>query len=51
MMSTLTTHCRQEDEKARERNGHPFLFADARKMKSLTLHTHGCIIYSLSSDA
>src|SRR6218665_2824430 len=31
-----------EDETARERTGHSPSYAEARKMKSLTLHTHGC---------
>ena len=42
-MSTLTVHCRWEDETARERTGHPPSYAEAKKMKSLTLHTHGCL--------
>ena len=40
---TLTTHCQWEDETVRERTGHPPLFAEAKKMKSLTLHTIGCL--------
>jgi len=32
------------DEMARERTGHLPLYAEAKKMKSLTLHTHGCPI-------
>src|SRR6218665_2506912 len=46
MMSTPTIHCRWEDETARERTGHlPTLlsYAKAMKMKSLTLHTYGCL--------
>jgi len=42
MMSTLTAHCQWEDETVRERTGHPPSYAEAKKMKSLTLHTHGC---------
>ena len=40
--STLTAHCRWEDETVRERTGHPPSYAEAKKMKSLTLNTHGC---------
>ena len=39
MMSTPTVRCRWEDETAKEMTGHP----PSKKMKSLTLHTHGCI--------
>jgi len=42
MMSTLTAHCQWEDETVRESTGHPPSYAEAKKMKSLTLHTHGC---------
>ena len=44
MMSTLTAHChcQWEDETVRERTGHPPSYAEAKKMKSFTLHTHGC---------
>src|SRR5678816_4093294 len=42
IMSTLTVHCRWDDETVRERTGHPPSYAEAKKMKSLTLHTHGC---------
>ena len=34
--STLTIHCK------RERTCHPSSYALAKKMKSLTLQTHGC---------
>ena len=47
MMSTLTVHCQWEDEMVRERTGHPPSCAEAKKMKSLTLHTHGCPKVSL----
>ena len=47
MMSTLTAHCQWEDETARERTGHPPSYAVAKKMKSLTFHTHGCLRASL----
>jgi len=42
MMSTLTANCQWEDETVRERIGHPPSFAEAKKMKSLTLHTLVC---------
>jgi len=42
-MSTLIAHNQWEDETARERAGHPPSYAVAKKMKSLTLHTHGCL--------
>jgi len=42
MMSTLTAHCQWEDETVRERTGHPPSYAEAKKMKSLTHHIHGC---------
>src|SRR6218665_1662434 len=41
-MSTLTVHCQWEDEMAKERTGHLPSYAEAKKMKSLTLHTHSC---------
>ena len=43
MMSTLTVNCQWEDETVRERTGHLPSYAEAKKMKSLTLHTHGCL--------
>ena len=42
MMSTLTPHCLWEVETVRERTGHPPSYAVAKKIKSLTVHTHGC---------
>src|SRR6218665_55624 len=45
MMSTLSTptvHCQLEYETVRERTGYPPSYAEAKNMKSLTLHTHGC---------
>jgi len=42
MMSALTVHCQWEDETVRERTGHMPSYAKAKKMKLLTLHTHGC---------
>ena len=46
-MSTLTTYYQWEDETVRERTGHPPSDVVAKKMKSLTLHTHGCLKASL----
>ena len=43
MMSTLTLHCQWENEMVRERTGRLPSYAEAKKMKSLTLHTHGCL--------
>src|SRR6218665_2283284 len=40
--STLTACCQWEDETVRERTGHSPSYAEAKKMKLLTLHTHGC---------
>src|SRR6218665_116115 len=42
IMGTLTIHCQWEDETARKRTGHPPSYAEAKTIKSLTLHTHGC---------
>src|SRR6218665_2446718 len=42
MMSILTAHCQWEDETMRERTGHLPSHTEAKKTKSLTLHTHGC---------
>src|SRR6218665_1633182 len=47
MTSTLTVHCPWEDETVSERTGHPLSYAKAKKMKLLTLHTHGCLRASL----
>src|SRR6218665_1841485 len=41
MTGTLTALCQWEDQTARERTGHPTLYAEVKKMKSLTLCTHG----------
>jgi len=41
MTSTLTAHCQWKDETVRERAGHPPSYAEAKKMKKLTLYTHG----------
>jgi len=43
MLSALTTHCQWENETVRERTGHSPSYAEAKKMKSLTLHTHSCL--------
>jgi len=40
-MSTLTTHCKWEDETVRERTGHPPSYVEAKKIKLLKLRTHG----------
>jgi len=37
MMSTLTIHCQWEDEMEREGTGHLPSYAEAKKMKLLTL--------------
>ena len=42
MMSTLTAHCQWEDDTAMERTGYPPSYAEAKKLKSIKLHTHGC---------
>jgi len=42
MMSTLIALYKWEDETARERTGHPPSYAEAQKMKLLTLHIYGC---------
>jgi len=36
-----TVHCQWEDETVKERTGHLPSYTEAKKMKSLTLHTHG----------
>src|SRR6218665_1049509 len=48
-MSTLIIHCWWEDETVRERPGHPPSYAEAKKIKLLTLHTHGLRDCSSSS--
>ena len=40
MRNTTTARCQWEDETMRERTGHPPSHAEAKTMKSLTLHTH-----------
>src|SRR6218665_1970027 len=42
MMSTFSVRCQWDVETAKERTGHPPSYAEAKKMKLLTLHTHGC---------
>jgi|SRR6218665_2935982 len=42
VMNTLTAHCQWYGEMVRERIDHPPSCAESKKMKSLTLHTHGC---------
>jgi len=46
IMSTLIVHCRWKDE--RERTGHLASYAEAKKRKSLTLHTQGSLTYCSS---
>src|SRR5688572_1447741 len=41
--STMTVHCRWEDETAMERTVHGQTYAGTKKMRSLTLHTHDCL--------
>jgi len=41
-MSTLTVHHLWKDNMAREKIGHLPSYAETKKMKSLTLHTHDC---------
>src|SRR6218665_1237389 len=41
-LSTQTVHCQWEDEMVRERTGHPTSYAEAKKIKLLTLHTQSC---------
>src|SRR6218665_423235 len=47
MMSTLVIHCQWEDETVREKTGHLPSYAEAKKIKSLALHTHDCLRASL----
>jgi len=42
IISTLTVHCRGKDDMMRERTHSLASYAEAEKIKSLTLHTHGC---------
>ena len=42
MMNTLILHCHWKDETAWETTGHQPSNAEAKKMKALTLHAHGC---------
>ena len=37
----MTVHCQWEDETVRKRTGYPPSYAEAKKMKSLTLNAHG----------
>ena len=43
IMSTLIALCLWENEMVRERTGRMPSYAVAKKMKSLILHTHGCL--------
>ena len=40
--STLAGHFQLEDETVREKAGHPPSYAEAKAIKSLKLHSHGC---------
>ena len=51
MMSTQTVHCWLEDKTARVRTGYPPSYAEAKKMKSLRLHTCGCLRASLKDTS
>jgi len=42
MMSTVTVHCQWESATVRERTGHQTSYAEAKKMKLLTLQILGC---------
>jgi|SRR6218665_2023380 len=42
-VSTLTVQSQWYDEMVREKTGHPPSYKEAKKMKSPTLHTHGCL--------
>ena len=50
VMSTQTVYCLWEDETAMERTCHPLSYAEAKKMKSLTLHTHSLQASSRNSS-
>lgn len=39
--ATMAIDCRWEDESERERTGHTPSYAETKKIKLLTLHTHG----------
>src|SRR6218665_2375979 len=41
IMSTLIIRCQWVDESVRERTGHPPSYVEAKRMKLLSLHTHG----------
>jgi len=47
--SQPAVQCWWEDETARKRTPHPPPYAEAKKLKSLTLHNHGCLRTSLGS--
>ena len=51
LLRTLTVHCHWEDEVLRERTGRLPSFAEAKKMKLLTLHTYGCLRASLKDTS
>lgn len=41
LCSASTAYFEREDETLRERTGHPPSYAEAKKMKALSHHTHG----------
>lgn len=43
-MRTLTIHCQREDQEVRERAGHLPSDAKAKKIKSVALHMHSCLL-------
>jgi len=43
MTNTQIAYCQWDDETVRERTDNPPSYAVAKKMKSITLHTHGCL--------
>ena len=42
LMSTSSMHCPWEDETVKERTGCLPSYAESKRMRSLTLRTHGC---------
>ena len=49
VMSTLTAYCQRVDETVRERTGRLSSYAEAKKVKLLTFHTHGCLRANLGN--
>lgn len=42
--SALTAHCRREEDAMREWTGHPTSYDQGKRVKFLTLLTHGCLM-------